>query len=165
VEFDPDLARSIGSYGLEVRSLDGQPLAALLVDRMITKRLIEDSEAKIHPGLATYPATDVGATQWRFRLVPDPTSLKVLDVVNPATTTISRVRFGSFSGEPIDWLPGEVEIQPASQVRFVIPEETDVTIDLDSDVAVVAGLHSTATNVRTWTDGVVIAGTASRPRP
>lgn len=161
VEFDPGLARTIGSYGLEVRSLDGQPLAASLVDRTVANKSLEEGEPNSDSGLTTLSSTDVGATRWRFRLISDPIFLQVLNVVNPATDTISRVRFENISGEPIAWLPEEVEIQPATQVRFVVSSETDVTIDIDSDAAVVAGLYGAAGSGRTWIDGVVIAGTAS----
>jgi len=163
VDLDPGLFDRVGSYGLEVRSLDGQPLVASLIDRAAAGDQVVDGDDPLPPGLATRPATDVGATRWWFRLTADPTARWALDVANPATATIATVRFTVVEGQPSPGFPETVEIQPAGQARFVIPGDASATLHLEASVPVVVGLHRSGDDGRTWVDGVVIAGTAARP--
>jgi hypothetical protein len=163
VDLDPDLFDPVGSYGLEVRSLDGQPLVASLIDGAAPGSQVGDGDESLPPGLTTRPATDVGATRWWFRLPADPTSRWSLDVANPATATIAIVRFTVVDTQPPAGLPETVEIQPAGQARFVIAGDTSTTLHLEASVPVVVGLYRSGDDGRAWVDGAAIAGTAARP--
>lgn len=163
VDLSADLVDQVGSYGLEVRSLDGQPLVASLIDRANPKVPDANGEETSGLGLTTHLATDVGATHWRFRLVVDPTARRVLDVANPATATIAVVHLEVLEGQLPSEFSETVEIQPASQVRFHLPGDIKATVQLEASVPVVASLYRMGYSGRSWADGVVIAGTAARP--
>lgn len=163
VDLDLDLFKRVGSYGIEVRSLDGEPLVASLVDRQELGALDVDGGKPISPGFTTRPAIDVGATQWRFGLVADPMARRALHIANPARSTIAIVRFTVVDGLLPAGLPDIVEIQPVGQARFAIPGDVSVTLHLEASVPVVAGLYRSGDDGRTWVDGVVVAGTATRP--
>ena len=163
LNLDPNLLDQVGPYGLEVRSLDGQPLVASLVDRTTPGTPGAEGEKPRASGLTTRPGTDVGATQWRFRLAAEPMARRVLDIANPATATIAIVHFTVVDGQLPAGLPEIAEIQPASQARFAVPGEASATLHLEASVPVVVGLHRSGDDGRSWVDGVVIAGTAVRP--
>ncbi len=149
----------VGPFGIEVRSLDGRPLAASLV-----RRGPGGPDDVVPPDLAVRPATGVAARGWvvdlgeRFASFDD-----VLAVANPSGSGIAILEVKVLAGQAPDGLPTVVELDPGSQVAFDLGAGAPVVLAVESTAPVVASVREASGFGSTAGQAVAVAGTEGWP--
>jgi hypothetical protein len=149
----------VGPFGIEVRSLDGRPLAASLV-----RRGSGGPDIVVPPDLAVRPATGVAARGWvvdlgeRFASSDD-----VLAVANPSVSGIATLEVKVLAGQAPDGLPTVVELDPGSQVVFDLGAGAPVVLAVESTAPVVASVREVSGFGSTAGQAVAVAGTEEWP--
>ena len=156
VDLGPDRLDGIGPYSVEVRSLDGVPLAASLVTRQVA-----DGQEGGPVGLSVLPAVGVGATGWRIRLQGRADATLV--IANPGATTIATVSLSTTGAEWPAGVPDRFEIDPAGQIQ--VPVGADGLVLVSASVPVVVVVRRSGPEGRTTALGVAVAGSQARPAP
>jgi hypothetical protein len=156
VDLGPDRLDGIGPYSVEVRSLDGVPLAASLVTRQVA-----DGQEDGPVGLSVLPAVGVGATGWRIRLQGRADATLV--IANPGATTIATVSLSTTGAEWPAGVPDRFEIDPAGQIQ--VPVGADGLVLVSASVPVVVVVRRSGPDGRTTALGVAVAGSQARPAP
>ena len=147
-----------GRFGVEVRSLDGAPLAASLISR--------PDGATPAAGLAALPAVGAAATDWMVHLT-GPADQAALVVANPGETTIATVRLSLLGAAWPSDIPDLYEIDPAGHVEVGLGAAiaAEATILVDSTVPVLSVMRRADPAGRSSSFGMAVAGTQARPSP
>ncbi len=153
----------VGGYGLEVRSLDGERLAASLVTRPV-HAVDEGAVARGLEGMSVLPAVGAGARDWMVRLT-GPADRASLVVANPGATTIATVRLSLLGAPWPEGTPDAYEIDPGGQVRVGIGEAlaAEATVLVDATVPIVAATWRSDEAGRTYAPAVALAGSEALP--
>jgi len=144
----------VGPFGVEVRTLDGRPVAASLVQRSGTSA-----------GLSVRPAVSVAARGWvvdlgeRYGATTD-----VLAVTNPADDDIVTIEVKVLAGTaPPAGVVRSVELPPGTQVSFDLGSGPPVVLAVEATAPVIASVHSRTDSVATGSMAVAVAGTEALP--
>ncbi len=145
-----------GRFGVEVRSLDGAPLAASLVSR--------PEGGTTAAGLVVLPAVGAAATDWIVHLT-GPADQAVLVVSNPGETTIATVRLSLLGAAWPSDTPDLYEIDPAGHIEVELGAAiaAEATVLVDSTVPVLSVMRRANPAGRSSSFGMAIAGTQARP--
>jgi len=145
-----------GRFGIEVRSLDGVPLAASLISR--------PEGGTTAAGLAVLPAVGAAATDWMVHLT-GPADQAALVVSNPGEITIATVRLSLLGAAWPSDIPDLYEIGPAGHVEVELGAaiSAEATILVDSTVPVLSVMRRADLVGRSSSFGMAVAGTQARP--
>lgn len=145
-----------GRFGIEVRSLDGVPLAASLISR--------PEGGTTAAGLAVLPAVGAAATDWMVHLT-GPADQAALVVSNPGEITIATVRLSLLGAAWPSDIPDLYEIGPAGHVEVELGAaiSAEATILVDSTVPVLSVMRRADPAGRSSSFGMAVAGTQARP--
>jgi len=145
-----------GRFGIEVRSLDGVPLAASLISR--------PEGGTTAAGLAVLPAVGAAATDWMVHLT-GPADQAALVVSNPGEITIATVRLSLLGAAWPSDIPDLYEIGPAGHVEVELGAaiSAEATILVDSTVPVLSVMRRADPMGRSSSFGMAVAGTQARP--
>ena len=153
VDLDDGRLEGIGPFGVEVRTLDGRPVAASALYRF--------GEAG---GLSVRPAVAVAARGWvvdlgeRYGSTTD-----VLAVMNPAIEGIATIEVKVLAGTAPASVVRSVELSPGTQVSFDLGAGPPVVLAVESTAPVIASVHARAESSATGSIAVAVAGTEARP--
>jgi hypothetical protein len=158
----------VGTFLIEVRSLDAPTVAASLVTRAaVGGEADPENGVAIGPvGLDVATAVDHAATTWWVRTEPSASGESAsLVVFNPAGAGIAAIDLSLVSmvdddGSVIEPLPRHFELDPGTQVEFPLPPGV-VEVVASAPVVVVA--RQVGTTGRTSFVGTAAAGTVVRP--
>ena len=155
VDLDDGRLEGIGPFGVEVRTLDGRPVAASVLQRF--------GEVG---GLSVRPAVAVAARGWvvdlseRFGAMTD-----VLAVMNPAIEGIATIEVKVLAGTAPASVVRSVELSPGTQVSFDLGAGPPAVLAVESTAPVIASVHARAESSATGSIAVAVAGTEARPVP
>ena len=155
VDLDDGRLEGIGPFGVEVRTLDGRPVAASVLQRF--------GEVG---GLSVRPAVAVAARGWvvdlgeRYGAMTD-----VLAVMNPAIEGIATIEVKVLAGTAPANVVRSVELSPGTQVSFDLGAGPPVVLAVESTAPVIASVHARAESSATGSIAVAVAGTEARPVP
>ena len=153
VDLDDGRLEGIGPFGVEVRTLDGRPIAASVLQRF--------GEVG---GLSVRPAVAVAARGWvvdlgeRYGATTD-----VLAVMNPAIEGIATIEVKVLAGTVPTNVVRSVELSPGTQVSFDLGAGPPVVLAVESTAPVIASVHARAESSATGSIAVAVAGTEARP--
>jgi hypothetical protein len=153
VDLDDGRLEGIGPFGVEVRTLDGRPIAASVLQRF--------GEVG---GLSVRPAVAVAARGWvvdlgeRYGATTD-----VLAVMNPAIEGIATIEVKVLAGTAPTNVVRSVELSPGTQVSFDLGAGPPVVLAVESTAPVIASVHARAESSATGSIAVAVAGTEARP--
>ena len=153
VDLDDGRLEGIGPFGVEVRTLDGRPVAASALYRF--------GEAG---GLSVRPAVAVAARGWvvdlgeRYGSTTD-----VLAVMNPAIEGIATIGVKVLAGTAPASVVRSVELSPGTQVSFDLGAGPPVVLAVESTAPVIASVLARAESSATGSIAVAVAGTEARP--
>ena len=166
----------VGTFGIEVRTLDGQLVAASLVRRgAVTgaQRTGGNGQAAddqpTHggadvPDLAVRPLMAVAARGWLVDLGERfGSSGDILAVVNPSGSSIATIEVKVLAGRAPEGLPVVVELDPGAQVVFPLGAGGPVTLAVESTSGVVASVREWSPSGSTAGVAVAVAGTEEWP--
>jgi hypothetical protein len=171
----------VGTFSIEVRTLDDQPVAASLVrrgavtsdrqtgggdqatdDQPVGDRVdVPDLDV---PDLAVRPLTAVAARGWlvdlgeRFESSGD-----ILAVANPSGSSIATIEVKVLAGRAPEGLPAVVELGPGAQVVFPLGAGGPVILAVESTSGVVASVRESSPSGSTAGVAVAVAGTEEWP--
>jgi len=146
----------VGTFGIEVRTLDDQLVAASLVRRGAGTGEI--------PDLAVRPLMAVAARGWlvdlgeRFESSGD-----ILAVANPSGSSIATIEVKVLAGRAPEGLPTVVELGPGAQVVFPLGAGGPVILAVESTSGVVASVRESSPSGSTAGMAVAVAGTEEWP--
>ena len=159
----------VGTFGIEVRTLDDQPVAASLVSRgAVTGDPRTDDQpvggrADV-PDLAVRPLTAVAARGWLVDLGERfGSSGDILAVANPSGSSIATIEVKVLAGRAPEGLPAVVELDPGSQVVFPLGAGGPVILAVESTSGVVASVRESSSSGSTAGVAVAVAGTEEWP--
>ena len=159
----------VGTFGIEVRTLDDQPVAASLVRRgAVTGDPRTDDQpvggrADV-PDLAVRPLTAVAARGWLVDLGERfGSSGDILAVANPSGSSIATIEVKVLAGRAPEGLPAVVELDPGSQVVFPLGAGGPVILAVESTSGVVASVRESSSSGSTAGVAVAVAGTEEWP--
>ncbi len=164
VDLDAGRLEGIGHFGIEVRTLDGRPIAASVVQRFGGGSGSEASDSGA--SLAVRPAAAVAARGWvvdlddRYGATAD-----VLAVMNPASTGIATIEVKVLAGTAPPDVVRSVELAPGTQVSFDLAGGPPVVLAVESTAPVIASVQSRTGGGATASIAVAVAGTEARPAP
>ena len=153
VGLDDGRLEGIGPFGVEVRTLDGQPVVASVLYRF--------GEAG---GLSVRPGVAVAARGWvvdlgeRYGATTD-----VLAVMNPAVEGIATIEVKVLAGTAPASVVRSVELSPGTQVSFDLGAGPPVVLAVESTAPVIASVLARAESSATGSIAVAVAGTEARP--
>ncbi len=157
-----------GTFSIEVRTLDDQPVAASLVRRGAVTG--EQADGRPDPGslgvpdLAVRPLMAVAARGWlvdlgeRFESSGD-----ILAVANPSGSSIATIEVKVLAGRAPEGLPTVVELDPGTQVVFPLGAGGPVILAVESTSGVVASVREWSPSGSTAGVAVAVAGTEEWP--
>ena len=158
----------VGTFGIEVRTLDDQPVAASLVRRGVVAGGTAGEQAATGqlavPDLAVRPAVAVVARGWlvdlgeRFESTGD-----ILAVANPAGSSIAILEVKVLAGRAPEGLPAVVELDPGTQVVFPLGAGGPVILAVESTSPVVASVRESSPAGSTAGVAVAVVGTEDWP--
>jgi hypothetical protein len=158
----------VGTFGIEVRTLDDQPVAASLVRRGVVADGAAGEQAATGqlavPDLAVRPAVAVVARGWlvdlgeRFESTGD-----ILAVANPAGSSIAILEVKVLAGRAPEGLPAVVELDPGTQVVFPLGAGGPVILAVESTSPVVASVRESSPAGSTAGVAVAVVGTEDWP--
>ena len=160
VDLDAGRLEGVGAFGVEVRTLDGRPIAASVVQRF------GGDDVSAEGGLAVRPAAAVAARGWvvdlddRYGATTD-----VLAVMNPASEGIATIEVKVLAGTAPSGVARSVELAPGTQVSFDLTGGPPVVLAVESTAPVIASIHSRTGEGATASFAVAVAGTEARPAP
>ena len=160
VDLDADRLEGVGAFGVEVRTLDGRPIAASVVQRF------GGDDVSAEGGLAVRPAAALAARGWvvdlddRYGATTD-----VLAVMNPASEGIATIEVKVLAGTAPSGVARSVELAPGTQVSFDLTGGPPVVLAVESTAPVIASIHSRTGEGATASFAVAVAGTEARPAP
>lgn len=160
VDLDDGRLEGVGAFGVEVRTLDGRPIAASVVQRF------GGDGVSVEGGLAVRPAAAVAARGWvvdlddRYGATAD-----VLAVMNPASEGIATIEVKVLAGTAPAGVARSVELAPGTQVSFDLAGGPPVVLAVESTAPVIVSIHSRTGEGATASFAVAVAGTEARPVP
>jgi hypothetical protein len=160
VDLDDGRLEGVGAFGVEVRTLDGRPIAASVVQRF------GGDGVSVEGGLAVRPAVAVAARGWvvdlddRYGATAD-----VLAVMNPASEGIATIEVKVLAGTAPAGVARSVELAPGTQVSFDLAGGPPVVLAVESTAPVIVSIHSRTGEGATASFAVAVAGTEARPAP
>lgn len=170
VELDAGRLDGIGAFGVEVRTLDGRPIAASVVQRFAGDGVSvaggSSTSGSAEGGLAVRPAAVVAARGWvvdlddRYGATAD-----VLAVMNPASAGIATIEVKVLAGTAPDGVVRSMELAPGTQISFDLASGPPVVLAVESTVPVIASVHNRTDVGATASLAVAVAGTEARPAP
>ena len=171
----------VGTFGIEVRTLDDQPVAASLVRRgAVTSdrqtgggdQATDDQPVGDRgdvpdldvPDLAVRPLTAVAARGWLVDLGERfGSSGDILAVANPSGSSIATIEVKVLAGRAPEGLPAVVELGPGAQVVFPLGAGGPVILAVESTSGVVASVRESSSSGSTAGVAVAVAGTEEWP--
>ncbi len=153
VDLDDGRLDGLGPFGVEVRTLDGRPVAVSVVQRF--------GETG---GLSVRPAVSVAARGWvvdlgeRYGATTD-----VLAVMNPAIEGIATIEVKVLAGTAPTNVVRSVELSPGTQVSFDLGAGPPVVLAVESTAPVITSVHARVESSATGSIAVAVAGTEARP--
>ncbi|MBT5905254.1 MAG: hypothetical protein HOH27_05555 [Acidimicrobiaceae bacterium] len=160
VDLDAGRLEGVGAFGVEVRTLDGRPIAASVVQRF------GGDDVSAEGGLAVRPAAALAARGWvvdlddRYGATTD-----VLAVMNPASEGIATIEVKVLAGTAPSGVARSVELAPGTQVSFDLTGGPPVVLAVESTAPVIVSIHSRTGEGATASFAVAVAGTEARPAP
>ncbi|HJP24565.1 MAG TPA: DUF5719 family protein [Acidimicrobiales bacterium] len=165
VDLDAGRLEGTDAFGVEVRTLDGRPIAASVVQRFGGDGVSEASSS-VEGGLAVRPAAVVAARGWvvdlndRYGATAD-----VLAVMNPASEGIATIEVKVLAGTAPAGVARSVELAPGTQVSFDLAGGPPAVLAVESTAPVIVSIHSRTGEGATASFAVAVAGTEARPVP
>ena len=159
----------VGTFGIEVRTLDDQPVAASLVRRGVVTGDPRTDDQPVGgradvPDLAVRPLTAVAARGWLVDLGERfGSSGDILAVANPSGSSIATIEVKVLAGRAPEGLPAVVELDPGSQVVFPLGAGGPVILAVESTSGVVASVRESSSSGSTAGVAVAVAGTEEWP--
>ena len=149
------------TYGVEVKSFDGEPIAASFVSWAGKSSDLE----LLDVGLNTQNGVDLAARKWKLLLENSSFESGYLSVFNPNSKTIASIKFSNQESFLSLGIPDQIELDGLESISFPIADSAIKTLDIDSTSPVlvsVVGQNSSGFYLET---GVAVSKTSAIPLP
>jgi hypothetical protein len=149
------------TYGVEVKSFDGEPIAVSFISRAG----LSSDEKSLDVGLTTQNGVDVAARNWKLLLESDSFESGYLSVFNPNSKTIASIKFSNQKSALPLGVPDQIELDGLESVSFSIPDSSIKTLDIDSTSPVVVGVIGLNSSGFYSETGAAVSKTSEIPVP
>ena len=149
------------TYGVEVKSFDGEPIAASFISWK-GKSLDEES---LDIGLTTQNGVDLAARNWKLLFESSSFESGYLSVFNPNSKTIASIKFSNQEFSLPLGVPDLIELDGLESVSFPITDSSIKAIDIDSTSPVLVGVVGHNPSGLYFENGVAISKTSETPVP
>ena len=149
------------TYGVEVKSFDGEPISASFISWK-DKSLDEES---LDIGLTTQNGVDLAARNWKLLLESSSFESGYLSVFNPNSKTIASIKFSNQESSLPLGMPDQIELDGLESVSFPITDSSINAIDIDSTSPVLVGVVGHNSSGLYFENGVAISKTSETPVP
>ena len=149
------------TYGVEIKSFDGEPIAASFVSWAGKSSDVE----LLDVGLNTQNGVDLAARKWKLLFESSSFESGYLSVFNPNSKTIASIKFSNQESFLSLGIPDQIELDGLESISFPIADTAIKTLDIDSTSPVlvsVVGQNSSGFYLET---GVAVSKTSAIPLP
>ena len=147
------------TYGVEVKSFDGQPIAA----SFISWKGKSSDEESLDIGLTTQNGVDLAARNWKVLLESSSFESGYLSIFNPNSKTIASIKFSNqVSSLPLG-VPDQIELDGLESVSFPITDSSIEALDIDSTSPVLVGVVGRNSSGIYFESAVAISKTSETP--
>ena len=148
-----------GTYGVEVKSFDGQPIAA----SFISWKGKSSDEESLDIGLTTQNGVDLAARNWKVLLESSSFESGYLSVFNPNSKTIASIKFSNQESSLPFGVPDQIELDGLESVSFPIVDSSIEALDIDSTSPVLVGVVGRNSSGIYFESAVAISKTSETP--
>ena len=148
-----------GTYGVEVKSFDGQPIAA----SFISWKGKSSDEESLDTGLTTQNGVDLAARNWKLLLENSSFESGYLSVFNPNSKTIASIKFSNQESSLPLGVPDQIELDGLESVSFPITDSSIEALDIDSTSPVLVGVVGRNSSGIYFESAVAISKTSETP--
>ena len=148
-----------GTYGVEVKSFDGQPIAA----SFISWKGKSSDEESLDIGLTTQNGVDLAARNWKVLLESSSFESGYLSVFNPDSKTIASIKFSNQESSLPFGVPDQIELDGLESVSFPIVDSSIEALDIDSTSPVLVGVVGRNSSGIYFESAVAISKTSETP--
>ena len=148
-----------GTYGVEVKSFDGQPIAA----SFISWKGKSSDEESLDIGLTTQNGVDLAARNWKVLLESSSFESGYLSVFNPDSKTIASIKFSNQESSLPFGVPDQIELDGLESVSFPIADSSIEALDIDSTSPVLVGVVGRNSSGIYFESAVAISKTSETP--
>ena len=149
------------TYGVEVKSFDGEPIAA----SFISWKGKSSNEESLDIGLTTQNGVDLAARNWKLLLESSSFESGYLSVFNPNSKTIASIKFSNQDSSLPLGVPELIELDGLESVSFSIMDSSIKALDVDSTSPVLVGVVGHNSSGLYFENGVAISKTSETPVP
>ncbi len=149
------------TYGVEVKSFDGQPIAA----SFISWKGKSSDEESLDTGLTTQNGVDLAARNWKLLLENSSFESGYLSVFNPNSKTIASIKFSNQESSLPLGVPDQIELDGLESVSFPITDSSIEALDIDSTSPVLVGVVGRNSSGFYFENAVAISKTSETPVP
>ena len=149
------------TYGVEVKSFDGEPIAASFIS---WKGKSPDGESS-DLGLTTQNGVDLAARNWKLLFESSSFESGYLSVFNPNSKTIASVEFSNQDFSLPSEVPGRIELDALESVSFPITDSSIKTLDIGSTSPILVGLVGLNSSGFYFENAVAVSKTSETPVP
>ena len=149
------------TYGVEVKSFDGEPI----VVSFISSASKSSDEESLDVGLTTQNGVDLAARNWKLLFESPYFENGYLSVFNPNSRTIASIKFSNQDSLLPLGMPDQIELDGLESISFSITDSSIKTLDIDSTSPVlvsVLGRNSSGFYLET---GIAVSKTSQIPVP
>ena len=147
------------TYGVEVKSFDGQPIAA----SFISWKGKSSDEESLDIGLTTQNGVDLAARNWKVLLESSSFESGYLSVFNPNSKTIASIKFSNQESSLPFGVPDQIELDGLESVSFPIADSSIEALDIDSTSPVLVGVVGRNSSGIYFESAVAISKTSETP--
>ena len=147
------------TYGVEVKSFDGQPIAA----SFISWKGKSSDEESLDIGLTTQNGVDLAARNWKVLLESSSFESGYLSVFNPDSKTIASIKFSNQESSLPFGVPDQIELDGLESVSFPIVDSSIEALDIDSTSPVLVGVVGRNSSGIYFESAVAISKTSETP--
>jgi len=149
------------TYGVEVKSFDGQPIAA----SFISWKGKSSDEESLDIGLTTQNGVDLAARNWKLLLESSSFENGYLSIFNPNSKTIASIKFSNqVSSLPLG-VPDQIELDGLESVSFPIADSSIEALDIDSTSPVLVSVLGRNSSGIYFESAIAISKTSETPAP
>jgi hypothetical protein len=147
------------TYGVEVKSFDGQPIAA----SFISWKGKSSDEESLDIGLTIQNGVDLAARNWKLLLESSSFESGYLSVFNPNSKTIASIKFSNQESSLPLGVPDRIELDGLESVSFPITDSSIEALDIDSTSPVLVGVVGRNSSGIYFESAVAISKTSETP--
>ena len=149
------------TYAVEVKSFDGEPVAASFIS-LAGKSSDEES---LDVGLAVQNGVDLAARNWKLLFESRSFENGYISVFNPSSRNIASIKFSNQESVLPLGMPDEIELDGLESVSFSIMDNSIKTLDIDSTSPVLASVLGSNSSGFYLETGIAVSKTSQIPLP